>query len=191
MKIFIIDAFDSFVYMLYQYIGAMGARMKVARCNAFSPRDIRSFDPDYIILSPGPGRPEDANFVPVIQEFGQSIPIFGVCLGHQAIGLAFGAKVAHAKKIMHGKLGSIRHDGKTIFKGIQNPFPATRYHSLVVEEVRPPLEVSATELSEDEKGTVMAVRHRSFPIEGVQFHPESVLTKAGKQILENFIEHYK
>ncbi|MEM3030308.1 MAG: aminodeoxychorismate/anthranilate synthase component II [Candidatus Micrarchaeia archaeon] len=191
MKVFVIDAFDSFVYMLYQYLGAMGASLKVARCNAFSLQDIHSFDPDYIVLSPGPGRPEDANFVPVIQEFGARTPIFGVCLGHQAIGLAFGAKVVRAKKIMHGKLGSIQHDGKTIFKGIPNPFPATRYHSLVVEDVRPPLEVSATELSPDERGTVMAVRHRNSPIEGVQFHPESVLTKAGKQILENFIEHYR
>ncbi|MEM4389982.1 MAG: aminodeoxychorismate/anthranilate synthase component II [Candidatus Micrarchaeia archaeon] len=190
MKVFVIDAFDSFVYMLYQYLGAMGASLKVMRCNAFSLHDIRAYDPDCIVLSPGPGRPEDARFVPVIQEFGPTIPIFGVCLGHQAIGLAFGARVVRAKKIMHGKLGSIQHDGRTIFKGIPNPFPATRYHSLVVEDVRPPLEVSATELSPDERGTVMAMRHRDFPIEGVQFHPESVLTKAGKRIIKNFIDYY-
>lgn len=186
-KIFIIDAYDSFVYMLYQYLGAMNTQLKVVRCDKFSLNDVRAYDPDYIVLSPGPGHPKDSHFVPVIQEF-SSTPIFGVCLGHQAIGLAFGAKIVQAKNIMHGKITQVQHDRKTIFKRVPNPFTATRYHSLVVTDLPSCLEVSATSSTD---GEIMALRHKSKPCEGVQFHPESVLTKPGKLILKNFLEYYR
>lgn len=186
-KIFIIDAYDSFVYMLYQYLGAMNTQLKVARCDKFTLNELKTFDPDYIVLSPGPGHPKDSHFIPVIQEF-NSTPIFGVCLGHQAIGMAFGAKIMQAKNIMHGKITQVQHDRKTIFKRVPNPFVATRYHSLVVTELPDCLEASATSLTD---GEIMALRHKKQPCEGVQFHPESVLTKPGKTILKNFLECYK
>lgn len=189
MKIFIADAYDSFVYMLYQYLGELTrgkAELLVKRCGKFSLSEVGKFSPDYIILSPGPGHPKDSHFIPLIERF-SSTPTLGVCLGHQAIGLAFGARIERAKNIMHGKTSAIEHDGKTIFKGIRNPLTATRYHSLMVTALPSSLERSAVSM---EDGEIMALRHKKYPIEGVQFHPESVLTKDGKKILKNFLGHY-
>ena len=187
MKIFVIDAYDSFVFMLYQYLGELGAELEVKRNDQFTLSEIKKFDPDYIVLSPGPGRPEDSHFVPVIQEFEQT-PILGVCLGHQAIGLAFGARVKLAEKVFHGKTALIKHDGKTIFKDLENPFEAARYHSLAVDNLPSELEASSHSLEDKE---IMSVRHVKRPVEGVQFHPESVLTKSGKKLLSNFINYYR
>jgi anthranilate synthase/aminodeoxychorismate synthase-like glutamine amidotransferase len=187
MRVLIIDNIDSFVYNLYQYVGELGADVVVKR-NHVSIEEIKKLKPDRIIISPGPGVPEKAGVsVEVIRELGRSIPILGVCLGHQAIGVAFGAKVARAKTLMHGKVSKITHDGKGIYEGIANPFIATRYHSLaIVEETLPPeLEVTARSLGDD---VVMGVRHRRYAIEGVQFHPESILTSEGKKIIRNFLE---
>ena len=186
MKVLIIDNIDSFVYNLYQYVGELGAEVIVRR-NHVSIAEIERLKPEKIIISPGPGVPEEAGVsVEVVRRLGKSVPILGVCLGHQAIGVAFGAKVARAKTLMHGKVSRITHDGRGIYKGVANPFIATRYHSLaIVEETLPPeLEVSAR--SDD--GVVMGVRHRRYPIEGVQFHPESILTSEGKKIIRNFLE---
>ena len=186
MKVLIIDNIDSFVYNLYQYVGELGAEVIVRR-NHISIAEIERLKPEKIIISPGPGVPEEAGVsVEVVRRLGKSVPILGVCLGHQAIGVAFGAKVARAKTLMHGKVSRITHDGRGIYKGVANPFIATRYHSLaIVEETLPPeLEVSAR--SDD--GVVMGVRHRRYPIEGVQFHPESILTSEGKKIIRNFLE---
>lgn len=189
-KIFIIDAYDSFVYMLYQYLGELAgesAEIKVVRNDKFKLSDIREFDPDYIILSPGPGHPKDSHFIPVLHEF-SGTPTFGVCLGHQALGLAFGAKIICAKNILHGKVSSISHDGKTIFSGLPNPFTATRYHSLMATEPPAELIVSARSKEDNE---IMAFRHAKYPFESVQFHPESVMTQNGKMILKNFLEYYR
>lgn len=190
MKVLIIDAYDSFVYMLYQRIGelAKGAEIKVVRNDAITPARIASYAPDCIVLSPGPGHPKDSGFVEVLQRF-CDVPTLGVCLGHQAIGLAFGASIARAKSIMHGKVSSILHDGKTIFKNVANPLRATRYHSLIVEEAGLPeeLEVSARSIGDN---YIMGLRHKVHPIEGVQFHPESVMTAEGKRILGNFLSSY-
>ena len=186
MKVLIIDNVDSFVYNLYQYVGELGAEVIVRR-NHISIAEIESLKPEKIIISPGPGVPEEAGVsVEVVRRLGKSVPILGVCLGHQAIGVAFGAKVARAKTLMHGKVSKIIHDGKGIYRGVANPFIATRYHSLaIVEETLPPeLEVSAR--SDD--GVVMGVRHCRYPIAGVQFHPESILTSEGKKIIRNFLE---
>ncbi|MFH1286002.1 MAG: aminodeoxychorismate/anthranilate synthase component II [Candidatus Micrarchaeota archaeon] len=186
-KIFVVDAYDSFVYMLYQYLGELGAELKVARSNECSVEMIRAYAPDYILLSPGPGTPENSGFVPLLREI-KDVPTFGVCLGLQAMAVAYGGKVGRAKNVMHGKISTIKHDGKTIFKGIKSPFTATRYHSLIVEEVPSEFEVSARS---KEDGYVMAMRHKKLAIEGVQFHPESILTHDGKKILKNFLEEYK
>ncbi|WP_456473815.1 anthranilate synthase component II [Candidatus Pyrohabitans sp.] len=186
MKVLIIDNIDSFVYNLYQYVGELGAEVIVRR-NHVTIAEIERLKPEKIIISPGPGVPEEAGVsVEVVRRLGKSVPILGVCLGHQAIGVAFGAKVARAKTLMHGKVSKITHDGKGIYRGVANPFIATRYHSLaIVEETLPPeLEVSAR--SDD--GVVMGVRHRRHPITGVQFHPESILTSEGKKIIRNFLE---
>ncbi|MBI4399356.1 aminodeoxychorismate/anthranilate synthase component II [Candidatus Micrarchaeota archaeon] len=187
-KIFIIDAYDSFVYMLYQYLGSFpDVKLMIRRSDKFTLDEIKKFNPDYIVLSPGPGHPKDSNFIPVIKEF-KTTPILGVCLGHQAIGLAFGSKIEVAKNIMHGKTSEIVHDNKTIFRGLGNPIKATRYHSLIVTDPPDSLEVSAKSRNDN---YIMAIRHKKYPIEGVQFHPESVLTSEGKKILKNFLEHYK
>jgi len=189
-KIFIIDAYDSFVYMLYQYLGELAgpsSEIKVVRNDKFTLSDIRIFDPDYIILSPGPGHPKDSNFIPVLKEF-SGTPTFGVCLGHQALGLAFGGKVVGAKNILHGKVSKIKHDGKTIFANLSNPLTATRYHSLMVIDPPSDLVVSARSLEDNE---IMGLRHAKHPFEGVQFHPESVMTQNGKAILKNFLDYYK
>ncbi|MDI6817034.1 MAG: aminodeoxychorismate/anthranilate synthase component II [Actinomycetota bacterium] len=184
--IVMIDNYDSFTFNLVQYLAEMGEKLVVYRNDEVSVGDILADKPDKIVISPGPGRPEDAGIsIDLITAAAGMIPILGVCLGHQAIGAAFGGKVVHAGVLVHGKTSKIYHDGKTIFNGLPNPFSATRYHSLVVERESLPreLEISA----ETEDGLIMAFRHRDFPIEGVQFHPESILTSEGKALLRNFI----
>ncbi len=183
--ILVIDNYDSFTFNLVQYLGELGETLTVARNDAITVEDIRRLAPHRIVVSPGPGRPENAGIiVDAIRSLAGSIPILGVCLGHQAIGAAFGGAVVISPQLMHGKTSLIHHDGRTIFAGVPNPFRATRYHSLVIgrDSIPPCLEVSAT----TEDGIIMGVRHREFPVEGVQFHPESVLTDSGKQILANF-----
>lgn len=184
--ILIIDNYDSFTYNLVQYLGELGAEIEVRRNDQTTVDEIERLDPKRIVISPGPKAPDDAGIcLEVIRQFAGKKPILGVCLGHQAIGQAFGGKVIRAPQVMHGKTSLISHDGKTIFSDLPNPFPATRYHSLIVERESLPacLEISAT--SPD--GLIMGLRHREMPMEGVQFHPESVLTDAGKQLLANFI----
>lgn len=184
--ILIIDNYDSFTYNLMQYLGELGAEIEVRRNDQTTVGEIECLNPQCIVISPGPKAPDDAGIcLEVIQQFAGKKPILGVCLGHQAIGQAFGGKVIRAPQVMHGKTSQIVHDGKTIFSQLPNPFPATRYHSLIVERESLPscLEISAT--SPD--GLIMGLRHREMQVEGVQFHPESVLTGAGKQLLANFI----
>ncbi len=185
--ILVIDNYDSFTYNLVQYLGELGAEMEVRRNDQITLDEIARMAPERIVISPGPKTPADAGIcLNVIEEFSGSFPILGVCLGHQAIGQAFGGKVIRAPEIMHGKTSLISHDGKTIFLDLPNPFPATRYHSLIVERESLPdcLAVSAT--SPD--GLIMGLRHKTLKVEGVQFHPESVLTGAGKQLLANFLK---
>jgi len=184
--ILVIDNYDSFTFNLVQYLGELGEQPVVHRNDAITLEGIEQLAPARMVLSPGPGRPENAGIlVEAVRRFAGKIPILGVCLGHQAIGLAFGGQVVAAPELMHGKTSRIHHDGRTIFAGLENPFEATRYHSLVVSEEGLPdcLEISARICD----GTIMALRHRRFPLEGVQFHPESILTKAGKQLLSNFV----
>jgi anthranilate synthase/aminodeoxychorismate synthase-like glutamine amidotransferase len=184
--IVMIDNYDSFTYNLVQYIGQLGGAVEVYRNDKISIDEIRGLKPDAIVLSPGPCTPEKAGIsVEVIREFATTIPILGVCLGHQAIGYAFGAAVVRAQRIMHGKTSTVINDGRTIFKGLPNPFVAGRYHSLIVKRNSLPdcLEISA----ETEEGEIMGIRHKEYPVEGVQFHPESVLTPNGKRILKNFL----
>ncbi len=187
LKVLIIDNYDSFVYNLYQYVGELSSRVFVKR-NKISVGDIRKLSPDAIIISPGPGEPKNAgNIVKIIENFCEEIPMLGVCLGHQAIAYAFGAEIVRAKRVMHGKTSKILHDGKRIYKGMKNPFIATRYHSLVVSEETLPkeLEVVSRSMEDDE---IMGIRHKKYLIEGVQFHPESILTSNGKVIIRNFLE---
>jgi anthranilate synthase/aminodeoxychorismate synthase-like glutamine amidotransferase len=185
--ILVIDNFDSFTYNLVQYLGELGTRPIVRRNNQITLDEIAALAPAQIVISPGPGRPEQAGItLDVIRRFGASIPLLGVCLGHQAIGMAFGGSVVRAAAPMHGKTSTIRHDGKGVFAGIASPFTVARYHSLVVERKDLPdvLEISAQ--TEDD-GTVMAVRHRQYPVHGVQFHPESIMTREGTHLLRNFL----
>ncbi|HTS12428.1 MAG TPA: aminodeoxychorismate/anthranilate synthase component II [Candidatus Limnocylindrales bacterium] len=182
----LLDNYDSFTYNLAQYLGQMGQQLEVRRNDKISLDEIKDLAPERIVISPGPCTPKEAGISePLIQRFAGKIPILGVCLGHQAIGEAFGGRVIRAEKIMHGKTSEIHHDGRTIFRGLPQDFPATRYHSLIVERKSLPkdLEISA----ETEDGTIMGLRHREMLIEGVQFHPESVLTEAGFRLLENFL----
>ncbi|MBS3910045.1 MAG: aminodeoxychorismate/anthranilate synthase component II [Actinobacteria bacterium] len=184
--IVMIDNYDSFTFNLVQYLAEMGQELVVYRNDEVSVDDVLADKPDKIVISPGPGRPEEAGIsIDLIKAAAGKIPVLGVCLGHQAIGAAFGGKVVHAGVLVHGKTSKISHDGKTIFEGLPNPFIATRYHSLVVEResLPPELEISA----ETEDGLIMALRRRDFPIEGVQFHPESILTSEGKALLRNFV----
>ena len=184
--ILVIDNYDSFTFNLVQYLGEMGQELKVFRNDAITVATIAELAPQRIVISPGPGRPENSGIIiQVIQEFAGKIPILGVCLGHQAIGAAFGGSVVSAPGIMHGKTSEIFHDGKTIFAGLPHPFIATRYHSLVVSPVDFPscLEVSAR----TSDGVIMGLRHREMIVEGVQFHPESILTDAGMKLLSNFV----
>ncbi len=185
--ILVIDNYDSFTYNLVQYLGELGAKLEVVRNDAVDAAAIAALRPERIVISPGPGTPDDAGVtLEVIRQLSATTPILGVCLGHQAIGQAFGATVSRAQRQMHGKTSSIEHDGRGVFRGLPSPFSATRYHSLVVlsETVPPALEISAR--SDD--GEVMGLRHRERPVEGVQFHPESILTEHGKTLLQNFLE---
>ncbi len=182
----LLDNYDSFTFNLAQYLGELGAPPVVRRNDEISLDEIGTMHPDHIVISPGPGRPEDAGIsVELIKRFGPTIPVLGVCLGHQSIGVAFGGQVVRASQLMHGKTSSIQHDGRGVFRGVQQPFVAGRYHSLVVAE---PLPDSLEMAARTEDGTVMGVRHRTFPVHGVQFHPESVLTGEGRQLLRNFLE---
>ncbi|UCD33706.1 MAG: aminodeoxychorismate/anthranilate synthase component II [Desulfobacterales bacterium] len=184
--IVMIDNYDSFTYNLVQYLEQIGAPVNVLRNDAFSVSDLVSLNAQGIVISPGPGRPESAGLsLAVIQHFSGKIPILGVCLGHQAIAAAFGGNVVSAKRLMHGKTSMIHSDGKTIYKGVRNPFEAMRYHSLAVSRGNFPgcLEIS----SETEDGEIMGIRHREHPTEGIQFHPESIMTRVGKRLLRNFL----
>jgi len=185
--ILVIDNYDSFTYNLVQYLGELGATLEVVRNDAVAVADVAAMKPERVVISPGPGTPRDAGIsVEVIRRLGASTPILGVCLGHQAIGEAFGATVARARAQMHGKTSAVDHDGRGVFAGLSNPFTATRYHSLVVLEDTVPAELEVTAHAED--GEIMGLRHRRHPIEGVQFHPESILTVEGKRLLRNFLE---
>lgn len=191
--IIVIDNYDSFTYNLVQYLGELGTELPVAseiqvyRNDQITLDQIRTLKPKAIVISPGPGRPEDAGISPaLIRELGKELPILGVCLGHQAIGLVFGGKIVSAPELMHGKTSKIFHNNTGIFQGLENPFTATRYHSLVIERQTCPQVLEITAWVED--GTIMGVRHRHYPhLQGVQFHPESILTTSGKQLLRNFL----
>ena len=184
--ILMIDNYDSFTYNLVQYLGEMGEDLKVFRNDAITVAQIKKLKPSRIVISPGPGSPKDAGVSKaVIQALGPQIPVLGVCLGHQCIGEVFGGRVVRAKRLMHGKTSQIFHDGKGVFKNIDNPFVATRYHSLLVERKGLPRELEIT--AETKEKEIMGLRHKKFPVYGVQFHPESILTQSGKQILRNFL----
>ncbi|MEW4212380.1 aminodeoxychorismate/anthranilate synthase component II [Priestia megaterium] len=188
--ILMIDNYDSFTFNLVQYLGELGHELLVKRNDEITLSEIEVLNPDFLMISPGPCGPNEAGIsLEAIEYFAGKIPIFGVCLGHQSIGQAFGGNVIRADKLMHGKTSEMHHDGRTIFKGLDNPFTATRYHSLIVEKSSLPdcFEISAW-TAEDE---IMAIRHKSLPIEGVQFHPESIMTSYGKEMLKNFIETYE
>jgi anthranilate synthase component 2 len=181
-----IDNYDSFTYNLVQYFGELGEDVKVVRNDELTLDQIDAMKPDRIVLSPGPCTPNEAGVsLPVIERFKGRIPILGVCLGHQAIGQAFGGKVVHAKTLMHGKVSRIHHEGRGVFRGLPTPYEATRYHSLAIERETCPADLEVTAWTED--GEIMGVRHRSLPIEGVQFHPESILTQHGHELLRNFL----
>jgi anthranilate synthase component 2 len=185
--VFVLDNYDSFTYNLVQYMGELGAEMTIRRNDELSVDEVEALNPERILLSPGPCTPQEAGIsIDLIRRFTGKVPILGVCLGHQAIGAAFGGDVIRAPKLMHGKTSEVEHDGKTIFGGIATPMTCTRYHSLIVSEKNLPksLEVSARTAD----GTIMGLRHREFPVEGVQFHPESVLTDDGKRLIQNFLE---
>jgi anthranilate synthase component II len=184
-RIVVIDNYDSFVYNLVQYLGELGARPIVVRNDAISVEEIAAMDPDGILISPGPGRPEDAGIsCELIARLGPRVPLFGVCLGHQAIGHVFGGQVVAAPSLMHGKTSTVSHDGTGVFAEMPQPFTATRYHSLVIEPGSMPEQLVVTATSGD---VVMGVRHREYPIHGVQFHPESILTEQGHRLVENFL----
>jgi|SRR5581483_4108063 len=188
--IFVLDNYDSFTFNLVQYLGELGASVVVRRNDQVSVSEIERMKPERILISPGPCTPQDAGIsIELIRHFTGKTPLLGVCLGHQAIGAAFGGQIVRAKNLMHGKTSRVEHDGKTIFRGLQSPMTATRYHSLVVSEERLPaeLEISARTTEPDGSAVIMGLRHRKFHVEGVQFHPESVLTDAGKRLIANFL----
>jgi anthranilate synthase component 2 len=186
-RILVIDNYDSFVYNLVQYLGELGAEPEVHRHDELTVDDIAAAAPDAILISPGPGRPEDAGVSnAVIEHLAGRFPILGVCLGHQCIGQVYGGNVVRAPSIVHGKTSVVHHTGQGVLAGLPQPFEATRYHSLVVERETLPAVLEIT--AETEDGVIMALRHRELPVEGVQFHPESVLTPAGKQLLTNFLD---
>jgi anthranilate synthase component 2 len=189
--VFVLDNYDSFTYNLVQYMGEAGAEMVIRRNDEVTVEEVAALGPERIVLSPGPCTPQEAGIsVALIQHFAGRAPILGVCLGHQAIGAAFGGNVVRAAKLMHGKTSRVEHDGRTVFEGIESPMTCTRYHSLIVEEDGLPaeLEVSARTIGPDGESIIMGLRHRRFPVEGVQFHPESVLTTDGKRLIQNFLE---
>jgi anthranilate synthase/aminodeoxychorismate synthase-like glutamine amidotransferase len=188
--VFVLDNYDSFTYNLVQYFGELGAQLEVRRNDQITVSEVEAMQPERIVISPGPCTPQDAGIsIDLIRHFAGKVPILGVCLGHQAIGAAFGGKVVRAPHLMHGKTSAVTHDNKTIFKGLPTPMTATRYHSLIVEQENLPedLEVSAWTVEKDGTRTIMGLRHKKFAIEGVQFHPESVLTDTGKKLVENFL----
>jgi anthranilate synthase/aminodeoxychorismate synthase-like glutamine amidotransferase len=190
MRVFVLDNYDSFTYNLVQYLGELGAEVEVRRNDQVTCKQIEELRPDRILVSPGPCTPQEAGqSIPIIRHFAGKVPILGVCLGHQAIGAAFGGDVIRAANLMHGKTSEVEHDGRTIFQGVHSPMTATRYHSLIVSEKNLPkeLEVSARTKDKDGGSVIMGLRHRDYPIEGVQFHPESVLTTDGKQLIRNFL----
>ncbi len=185
--IVVIDNYDSFTYNLVQYLGEMGAGLRVFRNDAVTLDEIKQLRPSHIVISPGPGDPGDGGISnDVIREFYRDVPILGVCLGHQCIGHAFGSTVGRAPRLMHGKTSPVYHDGRGLFEGVPNPFEAGRYHSLIVQEPLPD-ELRVTAFTRE--GEVMGIRHKAYPLLGVQFHPESVLTQSGKQILKNFFDY--
>jgi anthranilate synthase/aminodeoxychorismate synthase-like glutamine amidotransferase len=188
--VFVLDNYDSFTYNLVQYFGELGARVEVRRNDQVTITDVETMHPERIVISPGPCTPQDAGIsIDLIRHFAGEVPILGVCLGHQAIGAAFGGSVVRAPHLMHGKTSAVTHDGRSIFRGLPAPMTATRYHSLIVAEKDLPevLEVSAWATEKDGSRTIMGLRHKQFAIEGVQFHPESVLTDAGKNLVRNFL----
>jgi anthranilate synthase/aminodeoxychorismate synthase-like glutamine amidotransferase len=189
--LFILDNYDSFTYNLVQYFGEMGAEVIVRRNDQVSVRDVEDLHPAHIVVSPGPCTPQDAGIsIELVRHFAGKVPVLGVCLGHQAIGAAFGGSVVRAPHLMHGKTSQVTHDGRTVFQDLRSPFTATRYHSLIVEEQSLPaeLEISAWTTEPDGSKTIMGLRHKTHPVEGVQFHPESVLTTEGKKLVANFLQ---
>jgi len=185
--IFVLDNYDSFTYNLVQYMGEMGAEMTIRRNDELTVDEVEALAPERILLSPGPCTPQEAGIsIELVQRFAGKVPILGVCLGHQAIGAAFGGEVVRAPRLMHGKTSEVEHDGKTVFTGIASPMTCTRYHSLIVSEKNLPAELEVSARTAD--GTIMGLRHRNYPVEGVQFHPESVLTDDGKRLIRNFLE---
>jgi anthranilate synthase/aminodeoxychorismate synthase-like glutamine amidotransferase len=186
--VLVIDNYDSFTYNLVQYLGELGADVRVRRNDQVTLGEVEAMAPEQILISPGPGRPENAGITTdVIRRFGPKTPILGVCLGHQAIGLVYGGIVCRANAPMHGKTSTVVHDGKGVFEGINEPFEAGRYHSLVIDADSVPTDLEVAARTQDD-GTIMAVRHRAYPVHGVQFHPESVLTGEGRKILRNFLD---
>lgn len=185
--ILVIDNYDSFTYNLVQYLGEMGAEITVYRNDRIAAAEARRLNPSRVVISPGPGRPEEAGVsMDIIRELGPTVPVLGVCLGHQAIGAVFGGTVARAAQLMHGKTSKVHHHRDGIFRGLPSPFDATRYHSLIVRREGLPRDLEIT--AETDDGIVMALRHREYPIYGVQFHPESILTSGGKTLLANFLD---
>jgi anthranilate synthase/aminodeoxychorismate synthase-like glutamine amidotransferase len=189
--VFVLDNYDSFTYNLVQYLGELGADVVVRRNDQITVEEIEQLAPDRILVSPGPCTPQEAGIsIELIRHFAGKVPVMGVCLGHQSIGEAFGGKVIRAPHLMHGKTSEVEHDGRTLFSGVSSPFTATRYHSLIVSEEGLPadLEVSAWTTEKDGSRTIMGLRHRKYAVEGVQFHPESVLTSEGKKLVSNFLK---
>ncbi len=189
--VFVLDNYDSFTYNLVQYLGELGAKIEVRRNDELTVEEVEALKPERILLSPGPCTPAEAGIlVPLIRYMAGKAPILGVCLGHQAIGEAFGGKVVRAQHLMHGKTSAVDHDGKGVFTGLPTPLTCTRYHSLIVEEDSLPADLTVTARTPEQDGTsvIMGLRHKNLPIEGVQFHPESVLTEGGRQMIRNFLE---
>jgi len=188
--VFVLDNYDSFTYNLVQYLGELGAEVVVRRNDQITVEGVEAMRPERIVLSPGPCTPQEAGIsIALVRHFAGKVPVLGVCLGHQSVGAAFGAEIVRAPKLMHGKTSEVQHDGRTIFKGLPSPMTATRYHSLIVQEKSLPedLEISAYATENGGSRVIMGLRHKRFPVEGVQFHPESVLTVEGKKLISNFL----